>query len=72
MARAGISWDCPPDEWVKINNDGAVVGRLNLATIGGVLRNNVGAWIFYFSRGIGYCSVLLAELWTVHNALLYA
>ncbi|KAL4340467.1 hypothetical protein GQ457_08G018660 [Hibiscus cannabinus] len=71
-ARAGTSWECPPDGWVKINTDGAVTGRLNLATIGGVMRNNVGAWIFGFSRGVGCCSVLMAELWAVHDALLYA
>ncbi|KAK9002548.1 hypothetical protein V6N11_025220 [Hibiscus sabdariffa] len=43
MARAGTSWECPLDGWVKINTDGVVGGRLNLATIGGVLRNNVVA-----------------------------
>ncbi|KAL4296367.1 hypothetical protein GQ457_12G003980 [Hibiscus cannabinus] len=69
---AGTSWECPPYGWVKINTDGAVGGRLNLATIGGVLRNNVGAWSFGFSRGVGCCSVLMVELWTVHDALLYA
>ncbi|KAL4353949.1 hypothetical protein GQ457_06G023580 [Hibiscus cannabinus] len=71
-AIAGTSWECPPDRWVKINTDGTVCGRLNLTTIGGVLRNNVGAWIFDFSRGVDCCSILMAELWTVHDALLYA
>ncbi|KAK8587507.1 hypothetical protein V6N12_021995 [Hibiscus sabdariffa] len=39
------------------------------ATRGGVFRDENGNWINGFIRDIGRSSVLLAELWTVHDSL---
>ncbi|KAK9029762.1 hypothetical protein V6N11_026864 [Hibiscus sabdariffa] len=37
--------------------------------VGGVLRDDCGEWVFGFSRKVGRCSVLLAELWAIHDML---
>ncbi|KAK8483501.1 hypothetical protein V6N11_065382 [Hibiscus sabdariffa] len=62
--------------WVKLNVDaavGAAVGATDdRASVGGVIRDANGEWMFGFSRFVGRCPVLLAELWAVLDGLRHA
>ncbi|KAK9042626.1 hypothetical protein V6N11_017693 [Hibiscus sabdariffa] len=59
----------PQEGWIKINTDAVVAGSDRLAIIGGVFRDHTGKWIFGFSRKVGVSTVLIAELWAIHDAL---
>ncbi|KAL4302224.1 hypothetical protein GQ457_10G026540 [Hibiscus cannabinus] len=62
-------WCAPSQGWVTANVDGAVRLDDNATACGGVFRDSTGRWLFGFSRSLGYCPVLFAELWGVHDAL---
>ncbi|KAL4367798.1 hypothetical protein GQ457_05G016360 [Hibiscus cannabinus] len=62
-------WIAPPEHWIKINTDGARSITSGLASCGGVGRDFSGTWCFGFSRDLGLCSVLEAELWGVYEGL---
>ncbi|KAK8479689.1 hypothetical protein V6N11_009833 [Hibiscus sabdariffa] len=70
-ARRGqlMAWQRPASGWIKVNVDAAVNAVDQRAFVGGVFRDNDGAWLFGFSRSIGRCSVVLAELWAILEAL---
>ncbi|KAL4367922.1 hypothetical protein GQ457_05G013710 [Hibiscus cannabinus] len=57
--------------WIKVNVDGAVGGNDNRTSIGGVFKDASRAWLFEFSKSIGVCSVIVAELWTTHDAFMH-
>lgn len=46
----------------KVNTDGVVCKESTFAIVGGTVRDDLGRWIFGFSKGIGSCLVLEAEL----------
>ncbi|KAL4272707.1 hypothetical protein GQ457_13G011180 [Hibiscus cannabinus] len=71
-SRSILAWQPPNVGWVKANCDGAVNPRNDTATIEGVIRDESGVWIFGFTRRIGRCSVLTAELWAIHDMLNHA
>ncbi|KAK8998649.1 hypothetical protein V6N11_084036 [Hibiscus sabdariffa] len=71
-SQSVVSWCCPPSTWVKINVDGVVNPSTNAAALEGVCRSDSGEWIFCFSRRIGCCSILNAELWAIFYGLQYA
>ncbi|KAK8656310.1 hypothetical protein V6N13_098264 [Hibiscus sabdariffa] len=61
---------CPPgDGWMKLNSDGARSSLDGDASCGGVLRDHNGGWIRGFSKFIGKCSVVEAELWGIATGL---
>ncbi|KAL4367315.1 hypothetical protein GQ457_05G009200 [Hibiscus cannabinus] len=64
-----VRWCGPPISWLKVNTDGARSIRSGLATCGGVGRDASGNWCFGFSRALGVCSTLEAELWGVYEGL---
>ncbi|KAL4301928.1 hypothetical protein GQ457_10G020040 [Hibiscus cannabinus] len=66
---AMILWKKPPPGWFKANTDASVCNQTALAAVGWVLRDDCGEWVFGFSRKVGRCSVLLAELWAIHDML---
>ncbi|KAL4274025.1 hypothetical protein GQ457_13G019690 [Hibiscus cannabinus] len=60
----------PPDEgWIKVNVDGAQNNIDRVSTCGGVLCSHQGTWITGFTKFIGRCSVLEAELWGIFIGL---
>ncbi|KAL4377944.1 hypothetical protein GQ457_02G018140 [Hibiscus cannabinus] len=63
QSRTMGHWIAPPEHWIKINTDGARSITSGLASCGGVGRDFSGTWCFGFSRDLGLCSVLEAELW---------
>ncbi|KAK8627006.1 hypothetical protein V6N13_134635 [Hibiscus sabdariffa] len=44
----------------------------HMAAIGAAFRDSEEKWLGGFTRFIGRCIVLLDELWTIHDGLLYA
>ena len=64
-----VSWSPPtPGSW-KLNTDEAVKGVSQVASAGGVIRNDVGVWFKGYSRSLGHGSVIVAELWVIYNGL---
>ncbi|KAL4348355.1 hypothetical protein GQ457_17G006980 [Hibiscus cannabinus] len=55
-----------------VNADDAVSTVDGSAGIGVVFQDNEGRWLFGFARFVGRCTVLLAELWAIHDGLAQA
>ncbi|KAL4273864.1 hypothetical protein GQ457_13G009600 [Hibiscus cannabinus] len=71
-AMEEVCWLRPPIGWIKVNVDAAVSTVEGLAGIGAVFRDNGGSWLFGFARFVGRCTVLVAELWPIHDGLAQA
>ncbi|KAL4369184.1 hypothetical protein GQ457_05G026390 [Hibiscus cannabinus] len=52
--------------WWKVNMDSSRLPRSGSSACGGVIRDCNGRWICRFTKAIGQCSILEAELWGVH------
>ncbi|KAK9045185.1 hypothetical protein V6N11_059074 [Hibiscus sabdariffa] len=65
-------WLRPILGWVKGNTDGVVDMHSDYESCGGVLRDSNGDWCMGFSRSLSRCSVLMAEMWAVHDMLKHA
>ncbi|KAK8665055.1 hypothetical protein V6N13_005230 [Hibiscus sabdariffa] len=48
-----IQWKYPEPEWICLNVDGEVSIVTGTGSIGGLLRDYAGSWIFNFQKGIG-------------------
>ncbi|KAL4320177.1 hypothetical protein GQ457_18G016630 [Hibiscus cannabinus] len=66
---SGGRWQPPSEGWHKLNTDGARVVSNSMSSCGGVIRDCNGGWRIVFSRFVGICSVLEAELWGVVEGL---
>ncbi|KAE8686784.1 hypothetical protein F3Y22_tig00111027pilonHSYRG00108 [Hibiscus syriacus] len=55
-------WHPPPHNWCKVNTDGSRNVENGLASCGGVIRSSNGGWMFGFSKVVGVCSIVEAEL----------
>lgn len=55
-----VLWKPPYSPWLKVNNDGSVIG--GLAACGGLFRDSLGAYLGAFSCNIGMSSVFHAEI----------
>ncbi|KAK4262419.1 hypothetical protein QN277_027981 [Acacia crassicarpa] len=64
-----VCWCRPPENWAKLNVDGAVSLRTSLAGCGGVVRNHHGEWIAGFAKSIGVCNSYMAEEWAIYEGL---
>ncbi|KAL4355559.1 hypothetical protein GQ457_06G006150 [Hibiscus cannabinus] len=62
-------WSNPKPGWLRLNVDGFVSPNTGIATIGGLLRDNAGNFIFGFSKFIGCVNNLYAELWSLYIGL---
>ncbi|KAE8675071.1 hypothetical protein F3Y22_tig00111701pilonHSYRG00075 [Hibiscus syriacus] len=62
-------WTAPPAPWFKLNTDGARQSSTGWAAFGGLIRNHSSNWVTGFSKSIGFCSVLDAELWGIYIGL---
>ncbi|KAL4388177.1 hypothetical protein GQ457_09G011880 [Hibiscus cannabinus] len=63
------TWCLPILGWVKGNMDASVNTTTRQAAIGGLIRDVCGDWVVGFTRPIGRCSALVAELWALHDTL---
>ncbi|KAL4378618.1 hypothetical protein GQ457_02G035470 [Hibiscus cannabinus] len=66
------TWCLPIPGWVKGNVDAFVNTNTGQAAIGGLIRDACGDSVVGFTRPIGRCSALVAELWALHDMLHYA
>ncbi|KAK8975249.1 hypothetical protein V6N11_046719 [Hibiscus sabdariffa] len=66
------TWSKPHVGWVKLNVDASVSTIDRTTGVGGVFRDSQGKWLFGFTRFVGRCETLLAELWAIHDGLLHA
>jgi len=57
--------------WVKSNTDGSCKDS-ELAGCGSVIRGSDSEWFGGFDKGVGICSVYMAEFWEVFEVLKYA
>ncbi|KAL4354845.1 hypothetical protein GQ457_06G011460 [Hibiscus cannabinus] len=71
-AMEEVCWLRPPIGWIKVNVDAAVSTVEGLVGIGAVFRDDGGSWLFGFARFVGRCTVLVAELWAIHDGLAQA
>ncbi|KAF7844636.1 putative RNA-directed DNA polymerase [Senna tora] len=61
-----VKWQSPEMGWFKVNVDGACSREaLERASCGGVVRDYMGRFIYGFSKNLGSCDALAAELWGV-------
>ncbi|KAK8997709.1 hypothetical protein V6N11_012254 [Hibiscus sabdariffa] len=60
-----VQWETPPQHWICLNTDGAVSQVSGNGSIGGILRNSAGDYIFGYTRKIRIVDVLQAELWSI-------
>ncbi|CAJ2634326.1 unnamed protein product [Trifolium pratense] len=64
-----IGWKRPQGGWVKLNCDGAYKESLDLAGCGGLIRDCDGQWRTGYTRKIGTCDALHAEMWGMYEGL---
>ncbi|KAL4281612.1 hypothetical protein GQ457_03G016410 [Hibiscus cannabinus] len=62
-------WQPPNEGCYNLNVDGAMSAIDGNSASGGVIRNHQGGWITGFSKFIGKCSILEAELWGIARGL---
>ncbi|KAK8564027.1 hypothetical protein V6N12_036159 [Hibiscus sabdariffa] len=62
-------WSNPELGWPCLNVDGAISLNIGKVKIGGLLRDNVGNFLFGFSKFIGCANSLQAELWSLYIGL---
>ncbi|GAU24728.1 hypothetical protein TSUD_355570 [Trifolium subterraneum] len=64
-----IGWRKPREGWVKLNCDGSQNDGLGLVGCSGLLRNSDGNWLKGYSRKLGNCDALHAEMWSMYLGL---
>lgn len=64
-----VRWSKPPRQWVKVNTDGALNTRQQVASSGGVVRDEDGRILKGFQAYIGPASVIYAELVGIWHGL---
>ena len=64
-----VSWIKPPDNWVKLNSNGASLRNSGKAGGGCVIKDHRGAWVKGCARSIGQASSCAAELWALRDGL---
>jgi len=65
--RSSITWQRPPNNFLKLNVDGSA--KNNLVGAGGILRDSLGNWVAGFSAFIGFGNSLSAELWGIFKGI---
>ncbi|KAF7842623.1 putative ribonuclease H protein At1g65750 family [Senna tora] len=65
-----VSWRKPREGFWKLNTDGSALGNPGPAGVGGILRNDEGAWVGGFSEYIGVRSNMFAELLAIKKGLM--
>ncbi|XP_039034854.1 uncharacterized protein LOC120171143 [Hibiscus syriacus] len=72
MVVSSSQWQPPRYGWFKLNMHGSRRTNSGLSTCGGVLQDSMGSWVAGFSKSIGICSTLEAELWGILERLMLA
>ncbi|GAU14826.1 hypothetical protein TSUD_50380 [Trifolium subterraneum] len=61
-----VTLSIPQEGWIKLNCDGSQNDWVSLAGCGGLLRDSNDKWIKGYSRKIGSCDALHAEMWGMY------
>lgn len=69
MARKECKWTPPPQDWIKLNFDGASRGNPGIAGLGFILRDHKGQWLAQRAKPLGHTTNNLAELEAVKEGL---
>ena len=64
-----IRWEKPPIGWKKLNTDGSVIGCIERARCGRVVRDEYGNWVVGFTRHVGATNSFPVELWGLRDGL---
>ncbi|CAJ2636315.1 unnamed protein product [Trifolium pratense] len=64
-----VVWTPLLDNCVKLNVDGSSLGNPGRSGYGGIIRNNVGGWLYSFSGFCGITTNLKAELLAIVHGL---
>jgi len=64
-----IGWKRPREGWIKLNSDGACKDMGVIAGCGCLFRDSDGRWIKDYTKKIGACDVLHAEMWGLYLGL---
>jgi ribonuclease HI len=64
-----IGWKRPQEGWIKLNSDGACKDMGVIAGCGGLFRDSDGRWIKGYTKKIGACDALHAEMWGLYLGL---
>ncbi|KAE8722761.1 hypothetical protein F3Y22_tig00013680pilonHSYRG00053 [Hibiscus syriacus] len=65
-------WRAPDSGCCCLNVDGAVSQPSGEGAIDGLIRDNDGNWIIGFHKAVGILDALHAELWAMHDGLLFS
>ncbi|KAI3465658.1 hypothetical protein Pfo_022321 [Paulownia fortunei] len=57
-----VSWNRPPQDWIKLNSDGASKGNPGLAGIGGIVRDEFENLVNAFLVFVGETTNMVAEI----------
>ncbi|XVF65611.1 hypothetical protein PTKIN_Ptkin09bG0262900 [Pterospermum kingtungense] len=66
-ARPQLSWSPPPEDSIKINVDGSLLGKPGHAGFGGVMRDHTGAELCCFSKYVGVEDSNIAEILAIRE-----
>ena len=58
-------WRPPPSSWTEVNVDCSLYEQSTEAACAAVFRDETGSWLMGFSRKLGICTSLQAELWNI-------
>jgi len=61
-----IGWKRPQEGWIKLNSDGACKDLGHISGCGGIFRDADGKWIKGYTKKIGACDALHAEMWGLY------
>jgi len=64
-----IGWKRPEEGWVKLNSDDACKDRGAIVGCGGLFHPSGGRWIKSYTKKIGACDALHAEMWGLYLGL---
>jgi ribonuclease HI len=63
-----VGWFPPCVGWVAVNTDGAK-SMSHSSGCGGLVHGSMGEWLGGFAKGLGECSIEMAELWGAWEGL---
>ncbi|QHO17065.1 hypothetical protein S83_033132 [Arachis hypogaea] len=64
-----IGWEVPPQNWTKFNTDGTSRENRGTTSIRGLLRNEVGVWVWEFARKLGMKKAIEIEIYAIKIGL---
>ena len=67
-----LAWQAPPLGFVKVNVDATARTNPGDLSIGVLIRDSEGRWLFGFARRFGWGNITRAEIYAIYYGLLFA